>query len=109
MNIDNPIDEQPRVASVKLRLKTLKDPKLEIFHNNLEDRIMSMDNIHKTIDAYEELSGYQWEGKNYVFVIWNDENPNNAVFSGEMTGLDHPEMLGDYIKAILNTTNRTEL
>ena len=108
MNIDDTINEQPRVASVKLRLKSLKNPKLEVFHNDLEDRIISMDNINKTIDIYEEKTGFQWQGTNFAFIIWDEENPHNAVFTCETTGLDHPDMIGDYVKAIINTARREE-
>ena len=100
--------EDTRVASVKLRVKSFKNPKLEIFHNPLEQRVYSMSRINATIDKYEELSGYEWDGCNYAFIIWDSENPNNAVMSYETTGLDHPDMIGDYVKAVLLDATKIE-
>jgi len=98
----------PKVASVKLRVKSFKNPSLEVFHNPLLDRIDSMERINACIDRYEELSGYQWNGCNYAFVIWDHEDPQNAVFSYETTGLDHPEMIADYLKTLFGLSTKIE-
>lgn len=100
------IEDPPRVASVKLRVKYFKDPKLEVFHNDLEDRIIAMSNIHRAIDIYEEQTGFQWQGTNFALVIWDEDNPHNAVFTCETSGLDHPEMIADYVKTIISSAKQ---
>ena len=107
--MDNVEVVKPKVASVKLRVKHFKNPKLEVFHNPLEDRVYAMGVINSVIDRYEELSGYQWNGCNYAFIIWDHENTANAVIAYETTGLDHPEMIGDYLKALVSTGTRVDI
>lgn len=106
--MDNKEVDQKKVASIKLRVKQFKNPKLEVFHNPLEDRTYAMGIIYNVIDRYEELSGFQWDGCNYAFIIWDHENPHNAVMAYETTGLDHPEMMGDYLKALVSTSTKVD-
>lgn len=103
------IDGTPKVAAVNIRIKEFKNPKLQIYHNPLKERVATFDSIHRTIDRYEELSGFQWNGGHFLFLIWDDEDPKNAVMSWDPEGLDHPSMFPDYVKAIMqNATDTTE-
>lgn len=95
--------ESKKVASVKLRVKTFKNPKLRVYYNRNENRLETMRRLNNCVDMYEELSGVPWNGCGYLLVIWDPDNPQNTVQSYDTTGLDRPNMLPEFIKAILSS------